>query len=566
MTKNIYILLLVFISGLLFFSAALAREDVKTSIRGDNVTVEALSYAAVTVLHNSGIVEGNRQLVITTDAINNAAVTVGAQQPVLRAGDLLVLDTGIAGRIENLSGKIETTNANSSLEINTGTLVNATISQQESYNVRTGRRNRNHYQGTSTYIGEQATIASAGGLEINTTGDVIISGGKVSAADDATLNVGGDMIVIAVQDYSHERSETHSRTNFTREHTIQETATLENLISEILAGGTLTLNIDGALISQGTHFESGVDMHINADLIQLLNAVDFDYEYFFKHRSTLDLKALGGYIGGMLAVSAITGGGGLLGAAAAGGAVLAQDKFRKGTIDILETYNETARKNQFIAGGTIDIGANNGIFIEEFIDGSFVYNPDRVTYGGGWDDFGRAFALGAVTKTVMTGIAWAGDFASFGLENMKATDGGFSEFIAGGKKAGFGQEGFKLKQLSFIGDSAPNFIGKQKILTGETLVGRVVWSGGWVSNYVFEFNPAIPGFLQPDKPTLYPAPQWSVDSMNLDLGIDLEALGLQRDWQLIPVTGLLETDTNLPPALNESHSSLTIDINDRMLL
>ena len=79
--------------------------------RADNVTFESLSAEAESRLDNMGALCGYPQLVITTDQINNSAASVGYQTPALSGGDVLVLDTGEGGIVNNMGGRIETTNA-----------------------------------------------------------------------------------------------------------------------------------------------------------------------------------------------------------------------------------------------------------------------------------------------------------------------------------------------------------------------------------------------------------------------------------------------------------------------
>jgi filamentous hemagglutinin len=150
-----------------------------------------MSLASNSVLHNN-----KGALVISSDEINNAAMTVGRQQPVLRGGDLLVLDTGAGGAINNIGGLIETTNAGSTLSINTGELNNITLSQMET--VTYGK----DYKKVETHIGETATISSAGNASIPTSGDLNMAGSRIAAADDADIDIDGDLNVASLQNSS----------------------------------------------------------------------------------------------------------------------------------------------------------------------------------------------------------------------------------------------------------------------------------------------------------------------------------------------------------------------------
>lgn len=249
------------------YSAALGREDVKTSIRGDNVSISKLEEEAHGVLTNMGVIVGNRSLVISTDEINNAA-RASYQKPVLRGGDLLVLNTrapssrggrsgGTDGTINNIGGTIETTNSGSQLIINTGELNNITTTQQES-------QNRGNYRNVETHVDETATIQSAGDLSITTSGDLNMAGSKIAAADDAEINVGGNLNALSVEDYSYEYQKTTRSGFLSKKTNSTEQESINNIVSEISTGGDMKVNVGGDATFEGTKIESGGDVSIDA--------------------------------------------------------------------------------------------------------------------------------------------------------------------------------------------------------------------------------------------------------------------------------------------------------------
>ncbi len=259
------------------YGAALAREDTKPSIRGDNVTIESISAEATSRLDNMGAIVGNRQLVITTDQINNSATTVGYQSPFLRGGDLLVLDTGEGGTINNISGKIETTNKDSLLAINTGKLNNITLTQREA-------QDRGDYKRVETHIGDTATISGAGDALIITSGDLNMAGSKIDTAGNMAISIGGDLTSVAIQDYEYEYQKQSSGDAFSKKSQTDIKSSVKNIGSEINAGGDMTLSTKGDATFAGTSVNVGGNADIavggNANIVAV---VDSEYEY---HKTT----------------------------------------------------------------------------------------------------------------------------------------------------------------------------------------------------------------------------------------------------------------------------------------
>jgi filamentous hemagglutinin len=244
------------------YGAALAREDTKTSIRGNNVSIEALDAEAESVLTNSGSIIGNRQLVISTDEINNAAATIGSQQPVLRGGDLLSLNTGGGGKVNNLGGAIETINAGSMVSIDTGELNNMTLTQLETMD-------QGFYKKTETRIGAIAAIASAGGIAITTTADLNMAGSRISAKDDAALDVGRNLNSTAVKDYRYEYMRHKEGYILSSEETVDIHESVKNITSSISAGNDLNINVEKNLFSICANFKAESTLSIDTDNIYL---------------------------------------------------------------------------------------------------------------------------------------------------------------------------------------------------------------------------------------------------------------------------------------------------------
>lgn len=262
------------------YGAALARDDTKASIRADNVTIEALSAEAESRLDNMGAIVGNRQLVITTDQINNSAASVGYQTPVLRGGDVLILDTGEGGAVNNRGGRIETTNADSILAINTGEMNNITLTQAES-------QDRGNYKRVETHIGDTATISSAGDALIVTSGDLNMAGSKIGTVGDMAISVGGDLNTVSVQDYEYEYEKHSSGDMFSKKTKTDIKSSVKNIGSEISAGGDLGMNVGGNATFAGTTVNVGgnadIDVTGNTNIVAV---VDSEYEYHKTSKSS----------------------------------------------------------------------------------------------------------------------------------------------------------------------------------------------------------------------------------------------------------------------------------------
>lgn len=248
--------------------------------RADNVTFESLSAEAESRLDNMGAIVGNRQLVITTDQINNSAASVGYQTPVLRGGDVLVLDTGEGGAVNNRGGRIETTNADSILAINTGELNNITLTQAES-------QDRGNYKRVETHIGDTATISSAGDALIVTSGDLNMAGSKIGTVGDMAISVGGDLNTVSVQDYEYEYEKHSSGDMLSKKTKTDIKSSVKNIGSEISAGGDLGMNVGGNATFAGTTVNVGgnaeIDVEGNTNIVAV---VDSEYEYHKTSKSS----------------------------------------------------------------------------------------------------------------------------------------------------------------------------------------------------------------------------------------------------------------------------------------
>ena len=261
------------IHGLMkLYGAALARDDTRASIRGDNVSIDAISAEAESRLDNMGAIVGNRQLVVTTDQINNSARTVGYQTPVLRGGDVLVLDTGEGGAVNNRGGRIETTNTDSLLAINTGELNNITLTQAES-------QDRGNYKRVETHIGDTATISGAGDVDITTTGDMNLAGAKIDANKDIKISVGGDITAVSVQDYEYEYQKQKYGTFLGKDIKTKISESVTNVTSSIFAGNNMDIKVKNDLMGEGLSISAENQLNLSADNIYLTDVIDYDYKY-----------------------------------------------------------------------------------------------------------------------------------------------------------------------------------------------------------------------------------------------------------------------------------------------
>ncbi|GMO61338.1 MAG: hypothetical protein Ta2D_07260 [Rickettsiales bacterium] len=273
-----------------------AKADTSSLIAGNNVTIQSLDPTKTSVLNNSGTIQGNRKVVITTDQINNSTSSIGGNQATITAGELVYLNTiqyktddkgnyqlddngqKIAlssGIINNNSGLIGTTGANSTTYIATGELNNITNSQREEYKT-------NNYEKTETHIGTTSQIASNGNLIIDTTGNLNLKGSSILAKGNIDLNIQGDLNSSVVENYNREYQKitTSGGTFGTDKSKETETISLTNLASYITSTGG-SINTQSTNINlQNTHIDAEQGMTLIAkENINLTTALDYFKSY-----------------------------------------------------------------------------------------------------------------------------------------------------------------------------------------------------------------------------------------------------------------------------------------------
>ncbi len=345
------------------YGAALARDDTKASIRGDNVTITSLSAEAESRLDNMGAIVGNRQLVITTDQINNSARTVGYQTPVLRGGDVLVLDTGEGGAVNNRGGRIETTNADSILAINTGELNNITLTQRET-------QDRGNYKRVETHIGDTATIGSAGDAVIITSGDLNMAGAKIGANKDIKISVGGDITAVSVQDYEYEYQKQKYGTFLGKDIKTKISESVTNVTSSISAGNNANINVKNDLLGEGLSISAENQLNLSADNIYLTDVIDYDYKYSKHTKKRLGLENI---IGETLAGAGLGFVVGTIPGAVVGGIGSFADSIQEpqvGNTKVKVNMDETVKKSD-ISGSNVDINVVNDYTYEELSENDY---------------------------------------------------------------------------------------------------------------------------------------------------------------------------------------------------
>ncbi len=345
------------------YGAALARDDTRASIRGDNVSIDAISAEAESRLDNMGAIVGNRQLVVTTDQINNSARTVGYQTPVLRGGDVLVLDTGEGGAVNNRGGRIETTNTDSLLAINTGELNNITLTQAES-------QDRGNYKRVETHIGDTATISGAGDVDITTTGDMNLAGAKIDANKDIKISVGGDITAVSVQDYEYEYQKQKYGTFLGKDIKTKISESVTNVTSSIFAGNNMDIKVKNDLMGEGLSISAENQLNLSADNIYLTDVIDYDYKYSKHTKKRLGLENI---IGETLAGAGLGFVVGTIPGAVVGGVGSFVDSMQEpqvGHTKVKVSMDETVKKSA-VSGNNVNVNVSNDYTYDELTENDY---------------------------------------------------------------------------------------------------------------------------------------------------------------------------------------------------
>ncbi|MCL2145010.1 MAG: hemagglutinin repeat-containing protein [Endomicrobia bacterium] len=242
-------------------------------ISGKEVVITSLDGSGG-VLNNSGVINGERTVVVTMESINNATKYIGGKQAAITAGDLIYLDAGDFGTINNESAMIMTRNEGSVIDIKAGEFNNVTDSRADKYE-------SNNFKETKTAIGAAGQVSSAGSLKINATGDINLKGSALTAKDDVTLKAGGDIKASVTEDYYYRYEKTKKDGGwFSDTKTkITETEKLTNIGSFITSGGITQM--DGTNLNlQYTNIEGQDGVNLTAkENVNLTTALNTTYSY-----------------------------------------------------------------------------------------------------------------------------------------------------------------------------------------------------------------------------------------------------------------------------------------------
>jgi len=198
-------------------------------------------------------------------ASNNIAIDAGTTFT-NRMGTLVAangLSIAATGDILNQSGTIR--GGDVSLESRTGSVVNETLTRNETISGA-------HGMGTSTVVGQTATIESTGNLNIKAAQDITSKGGQITAGQDAKLDAGRDITFTAIERKSVESSVTNTSEGgytTTQKTTVQRT---EQVGSGLTVGGNLDatakrdINVEASSVdvAGGGRLDAGRTINITA--------------------------------------------------------------------------------------------------------------------------------------------------------------------------------------------------------------------------------------------------------------------------------------------------------------
>lgn len=214
-----------------------------SEVNGKKVLVPQLYLSDVT---RAKLADGARFVassinVKTEGAVTNSGAFVATQDIAIDAGTTFTnrmgtlvaaggLNIAAVGDILNQSGTIR--GGDLSLQSLKGSVVNQTLTRDETVGGAYG-------QGTSTVVGQTATIESTGNLNIKAAQDIVSRGGQVTAGQDATLDAGRDITFTAIEKKSLDSSVTNTTGGGYTTTTKSSTQKTEQVGSGLTVGGNL---------------------------------------------------------------------------------------------------------------------------------------------------------------------------------------------------------------------------------------------------------------------------------------------------------------------------------------
>lgn len=224
---------------------------VSTVVNGQKVLAPVVYLSAAT-----------RDMVLNGSVIAAHDVSINAQSltntgGTIQATNALAITT--SGDITNTSGKI--LGGDVSLKSTAGSIVNQTTAEFFGNDI-TGR----------TVIGDTATIAATGNLNINAAKDVSVIGAAVKAGGDASITAGHDVVFDTIQDKTAVTTAGSSSGTFSSSSWSKNEVNTKQIGSSLDTGGNLSIKSGNDVTVAGSKVNAGGNVAVDAT--NNLNVID----------------------------------------------------------------------------------------------------------------------------------------------------------------------------------------------------------------------------------------------------------------------------------------------------
>lgn len=317
-------------------------------LRPDGALIAAGGTMSLTVagkLENNGNLQAGNLQVDAGEILNKGDIQASGDMALSTDGDLV-----------NQGGVITAAGA-LGLEVG-GDLINETEAQRIANETRKSRTNpltgevreevRSNVQ---TLVGREASI-SGGSVTINVGGDVRMTAANLSAQDQLSLTAGGDVEFKALETLT----ENNSRNARSQE--------IQQLTNEVHAGGNMTIQSGGKLLSEGTSFQAGGDMALAAREVELAAVTNSTESY---------LRMNQGMSGSSTTQQSST-------------SVVGNELEAGGNLSISSRGSIVSTASNVSAGGTLSLAAEGDVLLMAATERDYSYekkSKDSNSFGGG---------------------------------------------------------------------------------------------------------------------------------------------------------------------------------------
>lgn len=224
---------------------------VSTVVNGQTVLAPVVYLSAAT---RNAVLSGS---VIAAHDVSINAQSLTNTEGTIQATNTLAITT--SGDITNTSGKIQ--GGDVSLTSTEGSIVNQTSAEFFGNDI-TGK----------TVIGETATIAATGKLNLNAAKDISVIGATVKAGGDASITAGNDVVFDTIQDKTAVTSAGSSSGTFSSSSWSRNEVNTKQIGSSLDTGGNLSIKSGNDVTVAGSKINAGGN--VSVDATNNLNVID----------------------------------------------------------------------------------------------------------------------------------------------------------------------------------------------------------------------------------------------------------------------------------------------------